>query len=123
MIHITLVLPEFLDKNSMVIHNRHSLNERRDTMGRSATPTHRVESTVNVGSIMPMAWNCKQNGRATEDNLEKWRRDYNESFQPGGVNGPRNGTDVILHISSARLVHQSTGRIVAETKAPMFEVV
>ena len=92
-------------------------------MGRITTPTYRVETTLNKGSMTPFAWHGKQDGRATQKNLEAWRIGYNKSFQTGGVNGPRNGSDTIVHISSARLIRQSTGEVVAEVKAPMFEVV
>jgi hypothetical protein len=91
-------------------------------MSRSTTPTYRVEVTANkpMGNF---AWHGKQDGRATEANLEKWRQSYNTSFQIGGVNGPRNDDDIIVHISSARLIRQSTGEQVAETRAPSFEIV
>lgn len=92
-------------------------------MGRVVTPTYRVETTTNVGRLTDMAWNCKRDGRPTAENLEEWRKGYNRSFLPGGVNGPRHDSDVILHISSARIVRQSTGKAVAEVRAPMFEVV
>ncbi len=92
-------------------------------MSRTTTPTYRVEPTVNVGSISHFAWHYDQDGCANEANLEKWRQGYNKSFQVGGVNGPRNETDVIVHISSARLIHQKTGELVAETHAPTFEII
>jgi hypothetical protein len=92
-------------------------------MSRTTTPTYRVEPTVNVGSISHFAWHYDQDGCANEANLEKWRKSYNKSFQVGGVNGPRNETDVIVHISSARLVRQSTNMLVAETHAPAFEII
>jgi hypothetical protein len=92
-------------------------------MGRSTTPTYRVETTVNKGALSPFAWHYHQDGCANEANLEKWRQGYNKSFQVGGVNGPRNETDVIVHISSARLVRQSTNMLVAEVHAPAFEII
>lgn len=88
----------------------------------STTPTYRVEVTANK-SLSDFAWHGRQDGRATEANLEKWRQGYNTSFQVGGVNGPRTGDDIIVHISSARLIHQNTGKLVAATNAPAFEIV
>lgn len=92
-------------------------------MGRVVTPTYRVEVRMNVGSMTPFCWDCRRDGRPTVKNLEAWRQKYNQSFQPGGVNGPRKADDVILHISRAKVIRQSTGEVVAETVAPMFEVV
>ena len=90
-------------------------------MGCSTTPTYRVEVTANK-SLSDFAWH-RSDGRANEFNLEMWRQGYNASFQVGGVNGPRTGDDIIVHISSARLIHQNTGKLVAETNAPAFEIV
>ena len=92
-------------------------------MGRSVTPTYRVEVRLNTGYMTPSAWNCKQDGRPTEANLEKWRKELNASFQPDGVNGPRNDTDTVIHIISAKIIRQRTGEVVSETTMPMFEVV
>lgn len=90
-------------------------------MGRSTTPTYRVEVTANK-PIGFFAWN-RRDGLANEVNLELWRQSYNESFQVGGVNGPINDDDIIVHISSAKLVRQSTGEVVAEVTGPAFEIV
>jgi len=65
-----------------------------------------------------MAWN----GRATKERLEQWRRDYNESFKPGNVNGHLS-TDVLLHITHARIVRQRDGAVIAETTMPTFELI
>lgn len=91
-------------------------------MGRSTTPTYRVEVIANKVFGL-FAWNGRQDGAATEANLEKWRQSYNTSFQVGGVNGPRNDDDIVVHISSAKLVRQSTGEVVAEVTGPAFEIV
>lgn len=91
-------------------------------MSRSTTPTYRVEVKANK-PIGMFGWNGRQDGAATEANLEKWRQSYNTSFQVGGVNGPINDGDIIVHISSAKLIRQSTGEVVAETKAPAFEII
>ena len=90
-------------------------------MGRSTTPTYRVEVKANRPMGM-FGWDSRD-GRANEANLELWRQGYNESFQVGGVNGPRADSDIIVHISSAKLVRQSTGEVVAEVNAPAFEII
>lgn len=86
------------------------------------TPTYRVEVKANK-PIGMFGWNGRQDGAATEANLEKWRQSYNTSFQVGGVNGPINDGDIIVHISSAKLIRQSTGELVAEVTGPAFEIV
>ena len=91
-------------------------------MGHSITTTHRVEVKANK-PIGMFSWHGRQDGAATEANLEKWRQSYNTSFQVGGVNGPINDGDIIVHISSAKLIRQSTGELVAEVNAPAFEIV
>jgi len=88
------------------------------------TPTYRVEVKANRPMGM-FAWDTRKglDGAATEANLEKWRQSYNTSFQVGGVNGPSAGSDIIVHISSAKLIRQSTGEVVAEAHAPAFEII
>ena len=86
-----------------------------------STPTYRVEVKANKPMGM-FAWH-RTDGRANEFNLEMWRQSYNASFQVGGVNGPTSEDDIIVHISSAKLVHQKTGKVIAETNAPAFEIV
>lgn len=86
-------------------------------MGRIITPTYRVEFQDQTGEHR-MAWN----GRATKKRLEEWRKTYNASFEPGGVNDHLS-TEFVLHISHARIVHQDTGRVVCATEMPSFEVV
>jgi len=88
------------------------------------TPTYRVEVKANRPMGM-FAWDTRKGlgGAATEANLEKWRQSYNTSFQVGGVNGPSAGSDIIVHISSAKLIRQSTGEVVAEAHAPAFEII
>ncbi len=90
-------------------------------MGRSTTPTYLVEVKANK-PIGMFGWNGRQDGAATEANLERWRQSYNTSFQIGGVNGPINESGVIVHISHAKLIRQSTGEVVAEVKGPAFEI-
>lgn len=90
-------------------------------MGRSVTPTFRVEVTANV-HITDMFWSVKQSGKPTAENAEKFRKMLNESFAPGGVNAPK-GDEIVPHISKVRVIRQSTNAVVAEASAPLFEVV
>jgi hypothetical protein len=89
-------------------------------MGRSVTPKFRVEYKTNDGREAVMCWNDPLHADA--ETLEHWRVTMNKSFQPGGVNGHLS-TKAVLHITSARLVHQKTGKTVATATMPMFEVV
>jgi len=90
-------------------------------MSRDYTPTYRVEYVMNVGRAT-MAWQDIY-GRPDKDGLENWRQAYNASFQPGGVNAPSEKTSIVPHITTAKLIRQSTGEIVAETYAPAFEII
>ena len=94
-------------------------------MGKIITPTYRVEyrsnscDRRNPDGRRSMCWS----GRATQARLEQWRRDYNQSFNLGGVNFHiSEAQGFVEHISSARIVRQSTGEVVAETTMPAFEV-
>ena len=92
-------------------------------MGRSYTPTYRVEVTVNNGKLDLYGWDCKCHGRPTNSNAEKYRRKLNESFGPKGVNWHiSKSCGVVVHVSSVRVIRQSTGAVVATAKAPLFEV-
>jgi hypothetical protein len=78
-------------------------------MGRTITPTYRVEYRTTRGYWTPAAWNAKWDGRATEANLERHCKTVEASTFPGGVN-EHLGTTIIR---SARLIRQSTGETVA----------
>jgi hypothetical protein len=90
-------------------------------MGKSITPTYRVEYRDNASrSTSSMCWR----GKASKERLEQWRKDYNKSFNPGGVNyHVSQSLGIVVHISHAWLIHQRTNECVAETKMPMFELV
>ena len=94
-------------------------------MSRSTTPTHRIELRANDLKVMESyPWDSKHYGAATRDNLEEWRTTMNASFQPGGVNEHiTEARGTVPHIISAKLIHQQTNAVVAETKMPAFEVV
>jgi hypothetical protein len=88
-------------------------------MGRSVTPKYRVETKENVGAMTPAAWR----GRATPARLAEWVEACNKSFLPGGVNGHvSESRGVVVYIHAAKIIEQATGRVVAEYKAPAFQV-
>jgi hypothetical protein len=91
----------------------------------SITPTHRIELRTNDLKVMESyPWDSKHYGAATKANLEEWRTVMNASFQPGGVNEHiTKARGVVPHIISAKLIHQQTSAVVAETEMPSFEVV
>lgn len=99
-------------------------------MGRSVTPTYRIEYSDNDlphGGRRPfaksMCWNGKSYGRATLENLTRWRNKFNGSFERGGVNQHvSDAAGYIVRVGSCRIVHQATNRIVATFTAPAFEV-
>ena len=94
-------------------------------MGKSFTPTYRIETSVNPGSWIPFStWDYKEQGKPTEKKLEAYRIKLNESYQPNGVNYHiSKAYGFIVHYSKARVVNQFTRQIVCETNAPMFEAV
>ncbi len=93
-------------------------------MGRSVTPTFRAEVKGSGWNFDMFGWDCKTNGRPTQMNVDQYRWSLNKSFQPGGVNfHVSDSRGVIPHVSTVRVIRQSTGEVVAESKAAMFEVV
>ena len=89
-------------------------------MGKSITPTYRLELEGNLRAT-PMAWNVKEAGRPTAENLERAVQVLNASYAPAGCN--RHVADALeiepVH-TSARIVRQATGQVVAEWRAPSF---
>lgn len=77
-------------------------------MGRSSTPTFRLETTVDRGGWTPQAWRTKEYGRPTLKNLERWVGEMEKSTRAGGVNALIGATTVI----DAKIVHQETGDVV-----------
>lgn len=88
-------------------------------MGKSYTPTYRVEYRDQTG------WNTVLwKGKASAKALEAWRVQMNESLRPGGVNDQiGKALGFTPHVSHAKLIHQASRQVVAEAKMPMFEVV
>ncbi len=87
----------------------------------SSTPTHCIEvCTTDLTVMSDYPWDSKHYGDANQENLEEWRTTLNDSFQPGGVNEHiSEARGVIPHIVSAKLIHQRTGEMVAETEMEM----
>jgi hypothetical protein len=89
-------------------------------MGRSVTPTYRVEVWDGVKKTPDvMAWE----GRASEALLGEWVYVYGKSFEHDGVNAQvSNMLGYIPYPTRARIVHQRSGEVKAEWKAAMFQV-
>jgi len=60
-------------------------------------------------------------GKPTPENLSKWRDKFNESLKPGNANSHL-GSDYRIQ-RDLEIYNQVTGEILAEYKAPMFEVI
>ncbi len=94
-------------------------------MGKSSTPTYRVEAEFSDGTGTKGAWQVKAaygipgNGQPTAANLAKWVEALESSSRPGGCNahiGP-------LTVFNARIIRQSTRQTVATYRGPSFVVV
>ena len=83
-------------------------------MGRSVTPTFRLELTVPGHMLTPMGWSVRKqygipgNGQPTIKNLAKWVADFEQSCRDGANKhiGP-------LQVYHAQIVRQSTGKVMA----------
>jgi hypothetical protein len=98
-------------------------------MGKSITPTYRIEFTEN-GSQRPllvtlnntMRW-PKEAGKVSDANLEKYMKVYGKSLEIGGCN--EHISKALGHIpypSAAWVVRQRDNKVVASWKAAMFQV-
>ena len=93
-------------------------------MGRTSTPTYRIEAASNVHGLELFGWDCRRNGRPTDTSAEIYRERLNQSFTFGGHNFHLSeSAGIIIHVYEIRIVRQKTGEVVACAKAPMFEVV
>jgi hypothetical protein len=88
-------------------------------MGRSITPTYRIEFRLAGSYWTPSGWNVKRDGRPTDERLAQYVADLEASTREGGVNAHL-GEQVVL---SAKVVRQSSGEIVASYAKPMFSAV
>ena len=88
-------------------------------MGRSTTPTYRFEARAVGVAPITECWR----GKATEKRLQEHVEGTNESMKAGGVNAHvSKALGFIPIITSAKLIHQATGSVVAEYQTPMFKV-
>lgn len=99
-------------------------------MGKSYTPTYRAEYKTQTGDWRLISWNVRggtnrtAHGVPNERNAELLRKALNKSFAPGGVNyHVSKAAGYIVSINRLRVIHQASNQVVAETVAPMFEVV
>jgi len=95
-------------------------------MGHSYTPKFRVEYTDNNPKALGQKLSVRKSmgwthGVASASKLIEWREAMNKSFLPDGVNS-HVSKEFIYQIVNCRLVNQFTDEVVAEFKAPMFEV-
>lgn len=84
-------------------------------MGRSITPTYRIEFRATGGYHTPSAWRAEY-GRPSAASLARWVESFEASTREGGVNAHLGVTTVW----SARIVRQATGAVVADYAGPAF---
>ena len=92
-------------------------------MGRSTTPKYHAHYRDQSG-WHDIGWDCRRDGVPSDIAAEEFRKRYNKSFQPGGVNGHLSEQlGYIPHISEVRVVrNDGSNRLVASATAPNFEV-
>ena len=103
-------------------------------MGRSTTPTYRLEILGHTGDfgMTNGAWNvrgrngCPGAGKPSTESLDRYVTSFEESLRPGECNAHLG----IFSLTSCQIVHQSTGKVVATWKRseqrkdePAFQVV
>lgn len=88
-------------------------------MGRTVTPTFALTLRVPGFYMTPSGWDCKRQGRPSDATLAAAVEMFEASTRPGGCNAHL-GTTVV---SSAKVVRQSTGDVVAEYRAAAFVAV
>lgn len=87
-------------------------------MGRSITPTFRIEFREVTAAGRPVhwtsaGWDTKHAGRPSAETLAAHVRGMEASTEPGGVNEHLGATT----IGYARIVRQSTDEVMAEYRA------
>lgn len=78
-------------------------------MGRSVTPTFRVELHVLGSVYTPQAWPTKHAGRPSDATLKAYVEEFEASTRSGGVNAHL-GEEFVM---DAKVVRQSNGEVVA----------
>lgn len=96
-------------------------------MGKTTTPKYRLKYSFicfisKSRKTSTVAWDCKQDGRPTPGNAEKWRQSFNKSLQKGGANEHLNGkmSNVGTVVIERNL---NPGFEVCRFTPPMFEVI
>ena len=89
-------------------------------MSTTTTPTYRVELSSVMCDGRPThlthsAWDSRAYRRPTDEHLATWVDDLIRSTRPGGINEQLGQ----LNIGRAKIVHQASGRVVAEYVAPL----
>lgn len=83
-------------------------------MGRSITPTFRVEYTdTGSGYGTPEAWPTRYLGPPTDVTLAIWADHYEKATKFGGVNQHLADGPEGLIILSAKVIRQKTGEVMA----------
>jgi hypothetical protein len=92
-------------------------------MGKIMTPAYRVRYRDQDG-WRTLTWICAMEGRPSNAAAERYRKEMNASFQPGGANKAISAIrGYVPHISHVEVIKQATGEVVARAAMPMFEVV
>ncbi len=84
-------------------------------MRKTHTYKYRIEVRANV-YMSDFGRDTKMN----DEQLESFRREYNASFLPGGVNEVKSG--IVPRISRCTMIRQSDNAIVSRAHAPLFEI-
>lgn len=89
-------------------------------MGKSSTPTHRIEILQGKGSKVTMVWHKK--GQITDKVLEEYIMKYAKSYEAGGCNY-RISQDCgyIPYPTMAEVINQRSGQIKATWIAGKFQ--
>lgn len=88
-------------------------------MGRSKTIKYVIRKSSN-GHFWG-EWMTKQYGKPTPENLSKWRDEFNQSLQPGGVN-EHIGINGWIQCK-IEIFNQFTGSTVCSYNPPLFEII
>jgi hypothetical protein len=90
-------------------------------MGKIITPTYIVIHKDQLGTHT-VIWHTKLYGRPNVNNLENWRKRFNDSMKIHGCNyHVSKSLGFLLHVSEAEIRNQKTGITVCAVKAPLFE--
>jgi len=98
-------------------------------MGQISTPTYRAEYQDQSG-WHAIDWNvhtglnATSHGKPTDRNAELRRHKLNESFTHRGCNHHISElVGYLIYVRQLRIIHQASGKQVATTHGPAFEIV